>query len=222
MEACLLASQSSPTADEAVALVPRTLAFRLDALPLACEDGVLTVGMPDPSASGALDELRIATRLAIRPVALARREIRERLRIVYGEVAATPIQGDDPSAIGAADRIFLRAVASHASDVHIEPAERGGRIRYRVDGLLREVDQVTPDAYAPLISRIKLSDFWVQRHVPDRFESARRLDAPASRRGYDRARRFVLRYRLGDDHEVSDPRRYPGTRDVLSQQRAHA
>jgi type IV pilus assembly protein PilB len=152
----LLAPQTSPTADEAVARIPRSLAFRLDVLPLACDDGVLTVGMPDPAASSAIDELRIATRLAIRPVALARAEIRERLRIVYGEIEAAVHQREDSSAIGAADRIFLRAVAAHASDVHIEPAQRGGRIRYRVDGLLQEVDQVAPEAYAPLISRIKL------------------------------------------------------------------
>jgi len=130
------------------------LAFRLDALPLTCDDGVLTVGLPDPESSAAIDELRIATRLVIRPVALARAQIRERLRMVYGEADVST--RDDTSVIGAADRVFLRAVAAHASDVHIEPAERGGRIRFRIDGLLQESESISPDAYAPLISRIKL------------------------------------------------------------------
>jgi type IV pilus assembly protein PilB len=130
------------------------LAFRLDALPLTCEDGVLTVGLPDPGAAAALDELRIATRLAIRPVALARAEIRERLRVLYGETQAST--RDETSTVGAADRIFLRAVAAHASDVHIEPTEHGGRVRFRIDGLLHESESVSPEAYAPLVSRIKL------------------------------------------------------------------
>jgi type IV pilus assembly protein PilB len=151
----LFGSSVVAAVDEAVARIPRSLAFRLDALPLSCEDGVLTVGLPNPTAPGAVDELRIATRLSIRPVTLQRAEIRERLRVVYGEVDA-PNSREDSSTIGAADRVFLRAIAAHASDVHIEPAERGGRIRFRIDGLLQDIERVAPEAYAPLVSRIKL------------------------------------------------------------------
>jgi type IV pilus assembly protein PilB len=150
----LIASRLPASADEAVARLPRTLAFRLDALPLSYEDGVLTVALPDPSASVAVDELRIATRLAIRPIALGRAEIRERLRVAYAD--AEPAPRDDGRPVGEADRVILHAVALHASDVHIEPAERGGRVRLRIDGLLQESERISAEAYAPLVSRIKL------------------------------------------------------------------
>jgi type IV pilus assembly protein PilB len=151
----LLTSGVLGAAQHAAARVPRALAFRLDALPLLYADGELTVGLPDPTAKEAVDELRMATRLLIRPVSISRAEIRERLRSTYGEAEA-PLAGGDSSTAGAADNVFARAVAAHASDVHIEPAPHGGRIRFRVDGLLREIEHIGAEAYAPLVSRIKL------------------------------------------------------------------
>ncbi|MGB8264725.1 MAG: GspE/PulE family protein [Candidatus Velthaea sp.] len=148
-------SSTTHAVDEAATRVPRALAFRLDALPLEWHNGVLTVGLADPGAAEVLDELRSATRLAIRPVQLARSAIRERLRIVYGELEA-PKSRDDGSTISAVDRLFARAAGAHASDVHIEPVGRGGRIRFRIDGLLQEIERVSPEAYAPLVSRVKL------------------------------------------------------------------
>jgi type IV pilus assembly protein PilB len=150
----LIASSPPSAAHEAVARIPRTLAFRLDALPLTLEDSVLTVGLPDPPLAAAIDELRIATRLTIRPVAMGRAEIRERLRTVYNDADVVGCEAGHP--LGAADRIVLRAIALHASDVHIEPREGGGRVRFRIDGLLRESESISADAYAPLVSRIKL------------------------------------------------------------------
>jgi len=148
-------SSTIHAASDAATRVPRALAFRLDALPLEWNKGVLTIGLPEPDAAAVLDELRSATRFAIKPVRLPRATIRERLRTLYGELEHTA--GHDQSAVaGDVDRIFLQAVTAHASDVHLEPAERGGRIRFRIDGLLREVEQISSDAYAPLISRIKL------------------------------------------------------------------
>jgi len=159
---------------------------------------VLTVGLPDPSASAALDELRIATRLAIRPVPLTRAEIRERLRTVYGEAGIAT--RDDDSTVSAADRVLLRAVAAHASDVHIEPAERGGRIRFRVDGLLQERESIAADAYAPLISRIKLlaGIDVAERRLPQdgrytiRFEQ-REIDARVSSLAAAEGEKLVIR-----------------------------
>jgi len=44
----------------------------------------------------------------------------------------------DAPAVQAVDGIFARAIAAHASDIHIEPDQRGGCVRLRVDGLLHE------------------------------------------------------------------------------------
>lgn len=57
----------------------------------------------------------------------------------------------------AVDATLRHAVAAHASDVHIEPAgDGGGRVRLRVDGIMRDGDAIDAALYAPLTSRIKL------------------------------------------------------------------
>jgi len=59
-------------------------------------------------------------------------------------------------AVRAVDATLRRAVTLHASDIHVEPAAGGGRIRLRVDGILRPVETLSADLYAPFVSRIKL------------------------------------------------------------------
>lgn len=144
---------------EALARLPRALAFRHDALPLAVVEGVLAVALPDPADEAVLDALRAATRLKLRPLPLARELIREKLRIAYGELAAAggPERGADGPAVRAVDLVLARAVAAHASDVHVEPTASGaGRIRLRVDGILRELEPIPADVFASFVSRLKL------------------------------------------------------------------
>jgi general secretion pathway protein E len=59
-------------------------------------------------------------------------------------------------AVRAVESLLRRAVALHASDIHVEPARSGGCVRFRVDGLLRTADKLGAELYAPLVSRLKL------------------------------------------------------------------
>src|SRR5208282_6470135 len=52
--------------------------------------------------------------------------------------------------------IIHQAVVAKASDVFIEPMENCLRIRYRVDGFIREVDRMSKNLHFPLISRVKV------------------------------------------------------------------
>ena len=47
-------------------------------------------------------------------------------------------------------------VTSRASDIHVEPIEGGVAVRYRIDGVLRQVMKIPRNAGLPLISRIKI------------------------------------------------------------------
>ena len=60
------------------------------------------------------------------------------------------------------------AVRSHASDVHIEPREDGIQVRYRIDGILKEVNRLPKNVAGALVSRIKiLSNLKIdERRVP--------------------------------------------------------
>jgi type IV pilus assembly protein PilB len=144
---------------EALARLPRALAFRHDALPLNLIDGVLAVGLPDPTDTAVVDVLRAATRLHVRPLPMARDAIREVLRTAYAPPTASnaPSEtGAEVPAVRAVDRIFARAIAAHASDIHIDPGPHGGRVRLRVDGLLQEVEGIPGELYPSLTSRVKV------------------------------------------------------------------
>jgi len=63
---------------------------------------------------------------------------------------------DEAPIITLTHTIIHQAVAAKASDVFIEPMENCLRIRYRVDGFIREIDRMSKDLHFPLISRIKV------------------------------------------------------------------
>ena len=52
--------------------------------------------------------------------------------------------------------MIARAVDARASDIHIEPFEQSLRVRYRIDGALREAEAPPPELGAAVISRIKI------------------------------------------------------------------
>ena len=54
------------------------------------------------------------------------------------------------------DALLQQALQERASDIHIEPATQGVRVRFRVDGMLREKEQLPLELQAAVISRIKL------------------------------------------------------------------
>ncbi len=64
-----------------------------------------------------------------------------------------------------ADTIIKQAVMAGASDVFIEPLEKSMRIRYRVDGVIREIDRMAKVLLSPLISRFKvISNLDISEH----------------------------------------------------------
>jgi len=55
-----------------------------------------------------------------------------------------------------ANALIQQAIADRASDIHVEPLERGVRVRYRIDGVLMEAMNIPKNLMAPLISRLKI------------------------------------------------------------------
>jgi len=57
------------------------------------------------------------------------------------------------------------AIHAHASDVHIEPRERFIQVRYRIDGILKEINRLPRNILSALISRVKiLSNLKIDEH----------------------------------------------------------
>ena len=75
---------------------------------------------------------------------------------------------DEAPIIRIVNTILMYAIKDGASDIHIEPQQKGVRIRYRIDGVLHEQMKVPQYVLNPLVSRIKImADMNIaERRVP--------------------------------------------------------
>jgi type IV pilus assembly protein PilB len=158
----------------AAAAIPLALVLRHRVLGIAITDDELVVAVSDPGDVVALDDIRAATSLVVRPVVVARSELRriiDRLQREdndLGDVAASlhadqePMVssinagGDDAPIVRYVNSILDQAIQNRASDIHLEPTEGDLRVRYRIDGVLHEIDVVPRAVQAALISRLKI------------------------------------------------------------------
>ena len=181
--------------EEATRLLPPEVAARLHAVPLKLEDGWLHVAMLDPLDTDAADEVATLSGLAIRRVGIESAAFAELMKASYGTTAARmaeslgaesgatteaehnldAIDADDvhqmaeqPSLINLVNLILLEAIQSRTSDVHVEPFETELKVKYRVDGVLREQPSPPKHLQAALIGRIKIMAHMniAERYVP--------------------------------------------------------
>jgi general secretion pathway protein E len=145
------------------------------ALILEEEDDYLTVVMADPQDRYVLEALALFTGKRIIPRIGITSEIDQAIEQRYRIQGATQGAEDEIDSVQFLDdveqlkelaseapviklvnQLIQQAVAAGASDIHIEPFEGLLKVRYRVDGLLREVDAPPPRSTAAVISRIKI------------------------------------------------------------------
>jgi type IV pilus assembly protein PilB len=164
----------------AAALVDRRVLRKHGAVPLRVEDGKLVVAMSDPTNFYALEDLSMLSGHPIRPVVALEDEIRrvfDRAFAIGAEVTefledaaedsssledagevelgvdAGPEEAPIVKLVGA---ILQRAVGEGASDIHIEPRAKELTVRFRVDGVLREVMSVPQKLQGGVIARLKI------------------------------------------------------------------
>ncbi len=163
--------------------VPEQLARRYHVLPLRLTDSFLELGTANPFDLDAEKALAFATAREIRLFLLAPSKIREKLDEMYrsdkaidkllegmGDQEVTTLAAAPPPeelniseadasqkpVVRLVDMIISEGILSRASDIHVEPEEGGVAVRYRIDGVLRQVMKIPRQAGLPLISRIKI------------------------------------------------------------------
>ncbi|MBU1367293.1 MAG: type II secretion system ATPase GspE [Candidatus Omnitrophica bacterium] len=163
-----------------IEFVPEGLARKYELIPVLKIGNRLTCAMVDPWNVFALDEVRAATGFIIEPAVATETEIRKALNEHYGakgtieeiiksidqekplleqkSIDANELQGiaEEPVVIKLVNLIIVKAIGERASDIHIEPQEDTLRIRFRVDGMLHEVDSPPKHVQSAVISRIKI------------------------------------------------------------------
>src|SRR5881296_373033 len=164
--------------------VPEQRARRYRVLPLRLTDSFLELGTANPFDLDAEKALAFATAREIRLFLLAPSKISEKLDEMYRadkaidkllegmgdeEVMTTLSEAPPPEELNISeadasqkpvvrlvDMIISEGILSRASDIHVEPEEGGVAVRYRIDGVLRQVMKIPRQAGLPLISRIKI------------------------------------------------------------------
>jgi general secretion pathway protein E len=146
-------------------------------LPLRDEEAELLVAMADPADAFVLSALTLAARKPVSRGVGIPSEIELALERLYakeedeaeeddfasrlGEVSEDDIEhlkdlASEAPVIRMVNQIIQRAVESRASDIHVEPFEDELKVRYRIDGILKEVESPPPRSTAAVISRIKI------------------------------------------------------------------
>ena len=166
--------------EEASSQIALHVLERLVAIPYAIEDGTLKIAVGDPGNIQGIDELRLATRypldigvaarddifVEIRRLARAseafgaRAAVEDELEIEAEEEEADDLEVDDGISdaplVRLVNSVIFQAAEDGASDVHFEPQEDALLVRFRVDGVLHEVQRIPKRMMPGVLTRLKV------------------------------------------------------------------
>jgi general secretion pathway protein E/type IV pilus assembly protein PilB len=171
-------------ADDVISAVPRNVARKYRVIPLYNSDAGLAVAISDPSDLDTIDSLNHVLNTPIEIKVATDEEIESALNKYYGGSKTSEVSkmiqditegevdvgvmaqlgGADDGAVVDADAPIIKLVNTmiveafklRASDIHLEPLEKRFRVRYRIDGVLKEVNAPPKRLQPPVISRIKI------------------------------------------------------------------
>ena len=146
-------------------------------LPLSVDADGISLAMADPLDRFAIDAVRLITQQSVKPRVAVPAELEAAIDRLHGKDQAASSEmievtgGAEDEALDAdrlkdlaseapvirlVNQLIFRAIEQRASDIHIEPSEDRLRVRYRIDGVLREVDSPPVRLRAAMVSRIKI------------------------------------------------------------------
>lgn len=171
---------------EVIDCIPSELARRYMVLPVWKRGNELTVAIADPQDLDTIDSLRYSLPYDVVPVVASKKEIKSAINLFYvgggggrigsalQELTEATISGiatdetrelfgdseetteEDAPIIKLVSLIIIEAFRKRASDIHIEPMEKKLRVRYRIDGVLQEVDSPPKRLQSAIIQRLKI------------------------------------------------------------------
>jgi type IV pilus assembly protein PilB len=175
--------QTTAIDQTAIALVPYCLAAKHGVMPLTSKQGALTIAISEPADIAALNEIKFITGLDIHPRLTSSRAIAQLHEQFYqrspeydsliGDVVQEDLSvqqqhpdeselsellkaTEDAPIVKLVHAVLTDAVRRGASDIHVEPYEKGFRIRFRIDGVLSEIMQPPARLKNAVTSRLKI------------------------------------------------------------------
>jgi type IV pilus assembly protein PilB len=166
---------------EAAQAIPLHVLERLCAIPYGLEDGKLRIAVADPGNVHGIDELRLATRFQLELGVANREDIEVEIRRLsraaeaFGarvaldeeeeleevdEEEADDLEADDGISdaplVRLVNSLIFQAAEDGASDMHFEPTKEGLIIRFRIDGVMHEIQRVPKRMVAGVTTRLKV------------------------------------------------------------------
>ncbi|MFH0886853.1 MAG: ATPase, T2SS/T4P/T4SS family [bacterium] len=164
-----------------IELIPEVIAKRQHVIPLFKIGNTLTLAMADPTDINTIDEVHRLTNLDVDPMISTASEIDQAVTQYFGirgsmsnilkdmgaseaiqvkekipeEISSLELAEGSPVA-QLVSLLIEKAVFDRASDIHIEMEENRSRVRYRIDGLLAEVESPPSYLHPIIVSRIKV------------------------------------------------------------------
>jgi type IV pilus assembly protein PilB len=159
-------------------IISHETAKKYTVVAISKEGRLLTVATADPMNFHALDDIKLETKLEIKPVLATSSDIKSTIVKLYErtqtdeavedlnkeytledvEMLSEKINDnvDNAPVVRLVNLIINHAISSRASDAHIEPMENIVRIRFRIDGELYEQLTITKSAHAAVVTRLKI------------------------------------------------------------------
>ncbi len=160
-------------------LIPADLIRKHQVLPISNEGNKLRVVISDPNDLETLDALRFRLNVQLEPCLSCKSKIKHHIDRLFADEqksidaavrqlsvdsidASVDIKAgemkeeDDAPIVKLAAAIIVEAVKGRASDIHIEPMKDRVRVRYRIDGVCAERDNIPKRMQAPVTARIKI------------------------------------------------------------------
>ncbi|HDN85089.1 MAG TPA: type II/IV secretion system protein, partial [Candidatus Aerophobetes bacterium] len=172
---------------KAVKAVPARLVWHYKFMPLDLKEGTLTIAVSDPLAIWVMEDLKLQLGFDVERVLSPEKEILKAIRQFYGlgaetveeileeeekkegaEKKAATVSGveiedlekiaKDTSVIKLVNQMLSDAINQRATDIHIEPYRHDVKVRYRIDGILYNIQMPSEikRLYQAIVSRIKI------------------------------------------------------------------
>ncbi|MHC4842010.1 MAG: GspE/PulE family protein [Planctomycetota bacterium] len=164
-----------------IELMDSDIARRYKVVPVMSFDNTVTIAVSDPTDLETLDSLRYIMKRDIDAVVCREQQIMSAVKQYYGdaeeavesfiqdltestiditgvidETEQDEEEADNSPIIRLVSLILVEAYRTEASDIHLEPMEKRFRVRYRIDGVLREVENPPKYLQNNIISRLKI------------------------------------------------------------------
>ncbi|MFD3156352.1 GspE/PulE family protein [Haloimpatiens sp. FM7330] len=161
-----------------IQIVPESIALKYTLILIGLYENKIQIAMLDPLNIFAIDDVKIASGYEVKTYIASSHEIKQGIDKYYSSQYMKKVAEDlskqqisaqkkedeklkiddikNAPAVRLVDLVINNAVKLKASDIHIEPFDKYVKVRYRIDGVLKEIFKYNKDIYNAFITRIKI------------------------------------------------------------------